>query len=305
LTCYIFALARILFQIRMNKSTRRISAAVFSAPLLPLLLLVSTSIAPAQQPAPTPSAGRDITAHPSERLIDASIADDQAVDKMLETYSPKVRALDNVIGTLTGELRKGGMGAGSLGNFVSDAMRAEASRTLKRPVDLAVVNSGGLRRSALVQGDLRARDIFELLPFENALVMIDLNGEQLMNLLSFVTSTRDAQSGARITYRMTADRKTELESARLFDEQYHDLPISPKTIYTVVTIDYLINRGGTSYGMLHEGKNARPLGITLRDAIMNYVKAETASGRPIRPELDGRFLLDKANSVLSGEGPPK
>src|SRR5712692_3940499 len=123
----------------MNKSTRRISAAVFS-PLLPaLLLLVSAGIALAQQPAPSPAAGQDINTHASERLVDSSIADDQAVDKMLATYSPRVRALDKVIGTLTGELRKGGMGAGSLGNFVSDAMRAEASRTLNRPVDLAVV----------------------------------------------------------------------------------------------------------------------------------------------------------------------
>jgi len=289
----------------MNKSTRRISAAVYSALLLALLLLVSASIAPAQRPAPSPAAGQDIHAHASERLVDSSIVDDQAVGKMLATYSPKVRALDNVIGTLKGELHKGGMGAGSLGNFVSDAMRAEASRTLNRPVDLAVVNSGGLRRSALAQGDLHARDIFELLPFENALVSVDLTGEQVMGLLGFVTSTHDAQSGARITYRINAEKKAELESARLFDEQYHDLPISPKTTYTVVTIDYLINRGGASYAVLHEGKNLRPLGITVRDAIMNYVKMETTAGRSIRPEPDGRFVLDKGNSVLSGESPTK
>jgi len=78
-----------------------------------------------------------------------------------------------------------------------------------------VVNGSGLRRSNLVEGDLRARDIFELLPFENALVMVDLNGEQLMRLLAFVTSTRDAQSGARINYRINADKKAELESARI------------------------------------------------------------------------------------------
>ena len=44
---------------------------------------------------------------------------------MLVAYSPKVRELDTVIGSLKGELRKGGMGAGSLGNFVSDGMRGK------------------------------------------------------------------------------------------------------------------------------------------------------------------------------------
>jgi len=289
----------------MNESDRRITITLRLPLLIALTLVLSASYGHAQQSAPAPATSRDVNAHASESLVDASIADDKAVDKMLEAYSPKVRALDTVIGTVKGELQKGGMGAGSLGNFVSDAMRAEASRALKRPVDLAVVNGGGLRRSNLVDGDLRARDIFELLPFENALVMVDLNGEQLMSLLAFVTSIRDAQSGARINYRINADKKAELESARIFDQQYHDLPITPTMTYTIVTIDYLINRGGGSYAVLHEGKNIRPLGITLRDAIMNHVKAETAAGRPIRSDLDGRFVLDKANSVLGGEAPPR
>ena len=59
--------------------------------------------------------GADIHARVSETLIDAAIADDPAVDKMLAVYGPKVRELDNVIGKLRGELRKGGVGAGSLG----------------------------------------------------------------------------------------------------------------------------------------------------------------------------------------------
>ena len=289
----------------MNGSVRLIATTLRLSLLIALTLALTASYGKAQQPAPAPSTSKDVNAHASERLVDASIGDDPAVDKMLEGYSPKVRALDTVIGTVKGELRKGGMGAGSLGNFVSDAMRAEASRALKRPVDLAVVNGGGLRRSNLAEGDLRARDIFELLPFENALVMVDLNGEQLMSLLASVTSRRDAQSGAIINYRINAEKKAELESARIFDQQYHDLPITPTMTYTVVTIDYLINRGGGSYAALHEGRNIRPLGITLRDTIMNYVKAETAAGHPIRAEPDSRYVLDKANSVMSGEAPPR
>ena len=279
------------------------------------LLLVSFSVvdpANAQQPAPaaspnpsTSSAPRDVKAHVTETLIDSSIPDDPAVDQMLAAYTPKVRALDTILGKLKGELRKGGMGAGSLGNFVADGMRAQASARLGKRIDLAIMNGGGLRRNTISEGELRARDIFELLPFENALVTLDLSGEQILKLLGVVVSGREAQSGARLTYMIKADKSSQLETAMLRDEQGRDQEIDPKATYTIVTIDYLVNVGGERYSVLREGKNTKPVGITLRDAIMDYVKSETAAAREIKPRLDERFILDRANSVLSGEAPPK
>jgi len=279
-----------------------------------LLLLCFSAVAPAnaQQPAPaaspTPStiaAPRDVKARATETLIDSSISDDPAVDRMLAAYSPKVRALDTIIGKLKGELRKGGMGAGSLGNFVTDGMRAQASARLGKRIDLAVINGGGLRRNTIGEGELRARDIFELLPFENALVTLDLNGEQILKLLGVVASSREPQSGARVTYIIKADKSSQLETARLRDENGREKEIDPQATYTIVTIDYLVNVGGERFGVLREGRNTKPLGITLRDAIMDYVKSETAATREIKPRLDERFVLDRANSVLSGETPPR
>ena len=83
------------------------------------------------------------------------------------------------------------------------------------------------------------------------------------------------------------------------------IDIDPKAMYTIVTIDYLVNVGGERYGVLREGKNTRPLNITLRDALMEYVKSETAAGRDVKPNLDGRFVLDRANSVISADAPPQ
>jgi 2',3'-cyclic-nucleotide 2'-phosphodiesterase (5'-nucleotidase family) len=184
-------------------------------------------------------------------------------------------------------------------------MRSQASLKLGKPIDLAIMNGGGLRRQTIGEGELRARDIFELLPFENALVTLELSGEEVMKLLGVVVSSREAQSGARLTYRIKADKSAELETARLRDQKGSEKEIDPKGVYTVVTIDYLINVGGARYAVLREGKNQRPLGITLRDTMIAYVKSETAAGRDIKPNLDGRFFLDKANSVLSGEAPPQ
>ncbi|HEY8205201.1 MAG TPA: 5'-nucleotidase C-terminal domain-containing protein [Pyrinomonadaceae bacterium] len=273
-----------------------------------LLVLIGASCSgafaqAAPKPAPQPTSA-DIHASASELPVDNSIPDDPAVDKMLAAYSPKVRELDAVLGSLTGELRKGGMGAGSMGNFVTDGMRSQASLKLGQPVDLALMNGGGLRRSAISAGELRARDIFELLPFENALVTIELTGEQLTRLLGLILSSREAQSGARIVYFTKPDKTSEVESAKLRTPA-GEKEIDPKATYRIVTIDYLVNVGGDRYAVLREGKNLRPLGITLRDAMIAYVKSETAAGRAIKPNLDGRFSIDRTKSAPTQESRPQ
>ena len=296
----------------IHRSVLKIVSSLGFGLWLALVSFLVVDPANAQQPAPaaspnpsTSTAPRDVKAHVTETLIDSSIPDDPAVDQMLAAYTPKVRALDTILGKLKGELRKGGMGAGSLGNFVADGMRAQASARLGKRIDLAIMNGGGLRRNTISEGELRARDIFELLPFENALVTLDLSGEQILKLLGVVVSGREAQSGARLTYMIKADKSSQLETAMLRDEQGRDQEIDPKATYTIVTIDYLVNVGGERYSVLREGRNTKPVGITLRDAIMDYVKSETAAAREIKPRLDERFILDRANSVLSGEVPPK
>jgi hypothetical protein len=101
-----------------------------------LLALLLAAAAPAlTQPAtkpqtsPSPTAGAEVRARVGETLIDSSISDDPAVDQMLVAYSPKVREIEKVIGKLRGDLRKGGVGAGSLGNFVADGILLKPAET--------------------------------------------------------------------------------------------------------------------------------------------------------------------------------
>jgi 2',3'-cyclic-nucleotide 2'-phosphodiesterase (5'-nucleotidase family) len=246
----------------------------------------------------------DVRPRVSETEINATIPDDPAVDKMLEPYLAKVRALDVVIGNLEGELRKNGMGGGSLGNFVADGMRAKASINLGQPVALVVTNSGGLRKSAIAPGELRVRDIFELLPFENKLVELEMTGEQLLNVLKDVVASREVQSGARIKYRIGADQKPELVSVKLISADGRETNINPSANYRIITIDYLLSVSGGSLAILQQAKNTRPLGVTIRDAVIDYVKAETAAGRTVKARLDGRFVLEGSGSPKT-EGPPQ
>ena len=275
-----------------------------------ILFCLVTTVAEAQQtgatarPSPqTPAAPAplDLRVKASERAIDESIPNDPAVDAVLAPYMAKVRELDAPIGKLVGELKKGGMGAGSLGNFVADAIRLRSEVKLGKPVLLAITNSGGLRKNEIAEGNLSANDIYQLLPFENALVALDLTGEQLVHFLNVIVKNRDAQSGARITYRTNEKRENEVVAVKL-GASGTGVEIDPQATYTIVTIDYLVKRGG-DYTILREAKNVRPLNLTIRDVVLDYVKAETAAGRPIKSTLDGRFRTDKVGETKTEDTP--
>ena len=276
--------------------------------LLLFVVAAYTQAQPAAKPQSSPAPGADVHARVTETQIDSSISDDPAVDQMLAVYAPKVRELETVIGKLKGELRKGGVGAGSLGNFVTDGILAEARLKLGNSINLAVTNGGGLRKNTIAEGELRQRDIFELLPFENALVEFDMTGAQVLTLLKQVVSHRDAQSGARIKYVNDADNRPQLDSVRLLiDGQEQE--IDPNAVYKVICIDYLWKRNSTTvsetegnYSVLGQAKKIEPLGLTIRDAIIDYVKRETAAGRDIKTNLDGRFLLNRSATPNPEEG---
>jgi 2',3'-cyclic-nucleotide 2'-phosphodiesterase (5'-nucleotidase family) len=224
----------------------------------------------------------------SQTTIDASIPADPDVEKLLAPYTEKVRALSLVIGRLERPLKKEPVGAGSLGNFVTDAIKTYAQTKLGKPVALAIMNAGGLRKNMIAVGELRASDIFELLPFENALVAVELSGADLQKVLAPLV--RDAQSGARLQYKWNEQNRPEFISGKLVDASGHDQEIDPNKLYPIVTIDYLLKVGGGAYAVLKEAKSVTPLNITLRDALMEYVKEGYAAGLVISPRPDDRYV---------------
>lgn len=264
--------------------TNRQIKTLLCAVALTLLAVPAFGQAPAIQPC------QPTTAPPRAGLltVDASVPADPDVEKIIAPYSEKVSELSKVIGRLEGGLAKKGVGAGTLGNFVSDGMRAQAKAKLGKPIALSIMNSGGLRKNDIAAGDLRASDIFELLPFENALVALDVTGAQLLKIIE--VATKDAQSGARIQFKYNDRDRPEFISAKLVDENGKEEEIDPNKTYTIVTLDYLLRLNSGAYAILKEAKTDAPLNITLRDAVMNYVKSETAAGRPIRASVDNRFV---------------
>lgn len=267
-----------------------LALAAFIAPANAQSPAQSTAIQPCEATPSPAKPGTPVKAgvRSGQTGIDASIPDDPDVEKMLAAYSGKVRALSAVIAKLDQPLKKDNVGAGSLGNFVTEGIRSFAKTKLNKPIALVIMNAGGLRKNEIAAGDLRATDIFELLPFENALVAVEITGADLLKVLPAVV--RDAQSGARIQYKWNDQSRPEFLSAKLVGENGQEQEIDPNKIYTVVTIDYLLKVGGGAYAVFKEAKSTAPLNVTLRDAIMEYVKAETAAGRIIRARDDDRYV---------------
>ena len=239
-------------------------------------------------PTPAKTSPQKVNERASLLPVDASVPADKDVEKMLAPYSEKVTELTKVIGRLEGDLNKNGVGGGSLGQFVTNGIRAQAQAKLGKPVTLAIMNVGGLRKNVITAGELRASDIFELLPFENALVALDVTGSQLAKIIE--VATKDAQAGARIQFKWNDRNRAEFISGKLLGANGKEQEIDPNQIYTIVTIDYLLRVGGGAYAILQEAKSQTPLNLTLRDAIMGYVKSETAAGRSIHNTLDDRWV---------------
>jgi 2',3'-cyclic-nucleotide 2'-phosphodiesterase (5'-nucleotidase family) len=273
--------------LNLRRLARAFMLALFVSPAIGQTVIEPCPATPAKPAITAPSPAKTVS-QTKQTVVDASIPDDPAVEQMLKPYSDKVRALNTVIGRLDGALKKDGVGAGTLGNFVTDAVRAQAKTKLGKPVTLVIMNAGGLRKNEISPGELRASDIFELLPFENALVALEVNGAQLAKLLT--VATRDAQAGARIQFKWNDQNRAEFVSGKIVGENGQEQEIDPQKIYTIVTIDYLLRLGSGSYALLQEAKSQTPLNITLRDAVMDYVKAETAAGRNIRSRVDNRYV---------------
>lgn len=305
---------------RQRSNHMRPGVVRFVAPRLFLfcLALFPFSITRGQAAAIEPCPGTPATARPtvsstkrgpvktdvkvSETPVDSSLSNDPAVEAIIKPYAEKARNLNLVIGRFDSDLKKVSPGAGAIGSFVADGIRFEAERRLGKPITLAMMNAGGLRKNDIKAGEIRASDIFELLPFENTLIVVDLTGAQLAKLIPL--GVRDAQSGARIQYKWNEQNRAEFISGKLVDSEGREQDIDPGKIYSMVTLDYLYNLNSGSYAILREAKKVTPLEVTVRDAMMDYVKAQTAAGKTIQARGKDRFVQigpDPTGPVVSND----
>jgi 2',3'-cyclic-nucleotide 2'-phosphodiesterase (5'-nucleotidase family) len=168
-----------------------------------------------------------------------------------------------------------------LSNFCADVFRRAASDFLHQEVDVSVVNLGGLR-TEIPAGSITVRNIYELMPFENELVILWIKGDKLIQLFQFFASVGgEGVSGIRM----------KVKNGKAVQILVGTIPIDPAKIYTVATSDYLAE-GNDQMTALSEYEKISGTGLKLRNVLIDFIRNETLKGNIIQSKIDGRISLE-------------
>ncbi len=167
-----------------------------------------------------------------------------------------------------------------LSNLFIDTIMAAVEKESGRKVDVGIGNFGGIRVD-MPAGDILQDDIMSMFPFKNDIVYVALKGRDVRAILDRMAAGRfEVLGGVRV---VAEDRK--IVSAEIGGE-----PLDDEKVYGVATITFLLDGGDD----VHVAKNALEVivcGKEIYDVMMDYVKAETAAGRPVEYHKDGRVQI--------------
>ena len=159
-------------------------------------------------------------------------------------------------------------------NWACDALWAMAQQRYPEKVDMAVVNIGGMR-CEWAAGDITQRHIFELMPFDNELVVLTMTGNEILNLCNvFVQRGGEGVAGLRMKAR----------NGKLISATIAGKPILPTAYYTVATSDYL-SQGNDGMTPLAQYQDLWRSEEKIRDLYIEYVQQV----KTVQAVIDGRM----------------
>jgi 2',3'-cyclic-nucleotide 2'-phosphodiesterase (5'-nucleotidase family) len=201
--------------------------------------------------------------------ITASMPKDSLLELQMKPYRDSVsNSMDEVVGMLEKTLEKK-QPEGSLGNFMADALLFAGRKKFGKG-DLATVNYGGIRLTQLPAGAITRGKIFELMPFDNLVVLQEIKGDVLQSFLD-LTAERGGWPFAGVTM--------QISNKKAVNVLVGGKPLDLTKSYTLINSDYVAN-GGDNATML---KNIpqQNIGYLMRDALFDYIKALKAEGKNI------------------------
>jgi 2',3'-cyclic-nucleotide 2'-phosphodiesterase (5'-nucleotidase family) len=174
---------------------------------------------------------------------------------------------------------------GNLGNFVCDALFKKHKDYLidvNQQADFVLLNNGGLRTN-IPSGKLIIGKIFELMPFDNELVIVSLDSVGMKELLEFIAK----KGGVPVS-----QLKLKIENNFAKDIYVTDEIYDKQKKYKVLTSDYLLN-GGDNMSFFKHAIDKVYLKKLIRTALIEYCLDETKKGNKISSKKDGRIQLSK------------
>lgn len=210
--------------------------------------------------------------------ITAQQPKDSNMLQMLEPYSDSInKSMNEVVGFAEESLEKR-QPSGTLGHFVADAMLFSARKAFNMPLDAAFVNYGGQRITQMPKGPVTRSTIFELMPFENVVVVQSIKGDVLQEFLDHI-----AKAGgwpvAGITF--------QIKDKKAVNVLVNGVPLDNNKTYHIVNSDYVANGG--DYAAMLKDIPQQNRGYLMRDAIFDYIKALKAEGKNISAQKENRI----------------
>ncbi len=166
----------------------------------------------------------------------------------------------------------------SLGNLIADILFTQSDSVFNKQenkkIDFVLQNHGGIR-SSLFEGDIKLTDIYKILPFENEIVIIEVFGKTVEEIITFL---RKEINPHPISGLLISPDKSFIQG-KLID---------PSKKYYISTNDYLLN-GGDNMFFLKNNSKVYKLGYSLRDAFIDFTKTNLK----LSSKIDNRFLKDE------------
>lgn len=199
------------------------------------------------------------------------------MQQLLEPYSATVgQSMKKVIGQM-GEVHEKALPQSRLGNLMTDAVKAEATRLYGVPVDVAFINYGGIRVNQMLPGNVHLGNVYELMPFDNLLIIQRLPGNVFKEMMDNIAK-RGGWPASGITYTIKDKKATDI----LIGGQ----PFDASKTYVVANSDYVAN-GGDDMEMLRTIKQENK-GYLVRDALIKYFSAFAERGEKINGPAETR-----------------
>ena len=161
-------------------------------------------------------------------------------------------------------------------NWATDALWDAAKSAYDGRVDIAIVNMGGMRCS-WSKGPITRGNVFELMPFDNRLVVLTLKGEDILAL---------CESFARYGGQGVAGMRVKIVDGRVADVQIGGKALNSKASYTVATSDYL-SGGADHMEALTRYTDYWNSDLLIRDLYMEQVQKQDT----LRAAVDGRMTI--------------
>lgn len=216
---------------------------------------------------------------PVDKRLDSRVDND--FSDLIDVYSATVKEkMNQVIGYCPKAIRKGSPES-PLGNLTGDALIWMAEDMYGVKADVGIYNSGGIR-AEISAGSLTVGDVYAVYPFDNVLSLVTLKGKDLRTLFDYVASSGGLPINGGV--------KLVIKDNKVKSVTVGGQAIDDNRIYTVATIDYLVNLG--RYG-LENALTRRNAPDIIRDNFVDYFRhLASENNNNITAGTDGRITVE-------------